>query len=196
MADLFVISRRNGSNQTWSEFSGSVKTSNGGDQSNVLSLGFIIVLDPVRDLGLSDMLSASSLGSFSCQIRANVGKMHNSVTLPEMADVQLDVMCNYAGVMIIENGSSQLLSGLLTKEAVLSTKAKGSSNIDYEDLGKMAGGNIMKQGKSVVGQIIKSERGRVARGLDSHVDRVVDKGAEYGATRAKDAAHNRLSKYM
>ena len=56
----------------------------------------------------------------------------------------------------------------------------------------MAGGNIMKQGKSVVGQIIKSERGRVARGLDGNVDKAVD----YGAAKAKDSAHNRLSKYM
>jgi len=54
----------------------------------------------------------------------------------------------------------------------------------------------MKQGKSVVGKIIKSERGRVARGLDANVDGVVDKGAEYGASRVKDTAHNRLSKYM
>ena len=195
MADLFVISRRNGSNQTWAEFSGIVKTSNGAAQSDVLSLGSIIVLDPVRDLGLSDMLSASSLGSFSCQVRANVGVMHG-VALADMQDVQLDVLCNYAGVMIIENGVSQLLSGLLTKEAVLSTKAKGSSNIDYEDVEKMAGGSIMKQGKSVIGKIIKSERGRVAKGLDRNVDGVVDKGADYGATKAKDYAHNRLSKYM
>jgi len=141
------------------------------------------------------MLSASSLGSFSCQVRANVGVMHG-VALADMQDVQLDVLCNYAGVMIIENGVSQLLSGLLTKEAVLSTKAKGSSNIDYEDVEKMAGGSIMKQGKSVIGKIIKSERGRVAKGLDRNVDGVVDKGAEYGATKAKDYAHNRLSKYM
>ena len=109
-----------------------------------------------------------------------------------MAEVELAVMLNYAGTMIIEAGSSQLITGMLTKESVLATKAKGSSNIDYEDVEKMAGGNIMKQGKSIVGQVIKSERGRVARGLDANVD----KGVDYGATKAKDYAHNRLSKYM
>jgi len=113
-----------------------------------------------------------------------------------MVDVELAVMLNYAGTMIIEAGSSQLITGMLTKEAVLDTKAKGSSNIDYEDIEKLAGGNVMKQGKSVIGKIIKSERGRVARGLDANVDGVVDKGAEYGASRVKDTAHNRLSKYM
>jgi len=58
----------------------------------------------------------------------------------------------------------------------------------------MAGGNIMKQGKKIVGRVIKSERGRVARGLDANVDKAVD----YGAVKAKDSAHtcNRLSKYM
>ena len=50
----------------------------------------------------------------------------------------------------------------------------------------------MKQGKSVIGRVIKSERGRVARGLDANVDKAVD----YGAVKAKDSAHNRLSKFM
>ena len=141
------------------------------------------------------MLSASSLGSFSCQIKVSAKGMLN-VLYTAIPKVELVVMLNYAGVMIIENGSSQLLSGLLTKEAVLATKAKGSSNIDYEDIEKVSGGNIMKQGKSAVGQLFKSERGRVARGLDKNVDGVVDKGADYGASRAKDYAHNRLEKYM
>jgi len=196
MRDLYVMSRRNGSQQTWGEFSGTVKVNDAaGVQTDATSIGPIIVIDPVRDLGLNDMLSASSLGSFSCQIKVNAKGMLN-IPYTDMTKVELAVMLNYAGVMIIENGSSQLLSGLLTKEAVLSTKAKGSSNIDYEDVEKLAGGNIMKQGKSIIGRVIKSERGRVARGLDANVDGVVDKGAEYGATRAKDAAHNRLSKYM
>jgi len=186
------MSRRNGCQQTWGEFSGTVKINDiDGVQADAISIGSIIVIDPVRDLGLNDMLSASSLGSFSCQIRATA-KGIVGVGFGVMPKVKLSVMCNYAGVMIIENGSSQLLSGLLTKEAVLSTKAKGSSNIDYEDVEKMAGGNIMKQGKKIVGRVIKSERGRVARGLDANVDKAVD----YGAVKAKDSAHNRLSKYM
>ena len=192
MQDLYVMSRRNGSQQTWSEFSGQIYITNAaGKQVLAPSLGSIVVIDPVRDLGLNDMLSASSLGSFSCQIKANAKGILN-VPFAKMVEVELAVMLNYAGTMIIEAGSSQLITGMLTKESVLATKAKGSSNIDYEDVEKMAGGNIMKQGKSIVGQVIKSERGRVARGLDANVD----KGVDYGATKAKDYAHNRLSKYM
>jgi len=190
MQDLYTMSRRNGCQQTWSEFSGQIYITNAdGDQELAPSLGSIVVIDPVRDLGLNDMLSASSLGSFSCQIKANAKGMLN-VPFSKMVQVELAVMLNYAGTMIIEAGSSQLITGMLTKEAVLDTKAKGSSNIDYEDIEKLAGGNVMKQGKSVIGKIIKSERGRVARGLDANVDGVVDKGAEYGASRVKDTAHN------
>jgi hypothetical protein len=192
MADLYVMSRRNGSNQTWAEFSGIVKINNAaGAQVDALSIGSIVVIDPVRDLGLSDLLSASSLGSFSMQINVTVGKMfgvdHNA-----MPSVELSIIQNTAGVMIIEKGVSQLLSGLLTKESVLKTKAKGSSNIDYEDVEKIAGGSVMKQGKSVVGKLFKSERSRVARGMDGQVD----KGVDYGAAKAKDYAHDKLSKYM
>jgi hypothetical protein len=84
------------------------------------------------------------------------------------------------------------MSGLLTKEIVLNTKAKGSANIDYEDIEKVSGGSIMKQGKSVVGNLLKSERARVARGIDGQVDR----GVDAGASKAKDYAHGKLSKYM
>ena len=71
MHDLYVMSRRNGSQQTWGEFSGTVKINDSaGVQADAISIGSIIVIYPVRDLGLSDMLSASSLGSYSCQVRA------------------------------------------------------------------------------------------------------------------------------
>ena len=58
------MSRRNGSQQSWSEFRGVVRNGNGETYN---SLGSIIVIDPCRDLSLSDMLSSSSLGQFGFQ---------------------------------------------------------------------------------------------------------------------------------
>jgi hypothetical protein len=59
--DLYMMSRRNGSQQTWSEFTGVVR--------NKYNIGFagtgsIIVIDPVRDLDLSDFLLSGSLDQF------------------------------------------------------------------------------------------------------------------------------------
>jgi len=47
------------------------------------------------------MLSASSLGSFSCQIKANA-KGRLNVPFSKMVEVELAVTLNYAGTMIIE----------------------------------------------------------------------------------------------
>ena len=102
------MSRRNGSQQTWGEFSGTVKINDSaGVQADAISIGSII--DSVRDLGLSDMLSASSLGSYSCLVRATA-KGVTGVGFAVMPKVELAIMNNYPGVMIIEKGSSQLLS--------------------------------------------------------------------------------------
>ena len=62
--DLYQMSRRNGSQQTWSEFTGIVRNKN---SVGYAGIGSIIVIDPVRDLGLSDFLSSGSLGQFSFQ---------------------------------------------------------------------------------------------------------------------------------
>ena len=58
------MSRRNGSQQTWSEFRGVVRNKGG---TEYVGIGSIIVIVPVRDLGLSDFLSSGSLGQFSFQ---------------------------------------------------------------------------------------------------------------------------------
>ena len=54
-----------------------------------------------------------------------------------------------------EQGSSSSMSGLLTKQAVIDCKSKGSSNIDYDDVTAISGGNLYKQGKSEIGHLIK-----------------------------------------
>ena len=84
------------------------------------------------------------------------------------------------------------MSGLLTKQAVLDCKAKGNSNIDYDDLTAVSGGNLYKRGMSEVGHLVKAERGRIAQALDGKVDGSVDAVA----SKAKNIAQDRLSKYM
>jgi hypothetical protein len=44
--DLYMMSRRNGSNQTWMEFRGTVFNKN---KESFAGIGSIIVIDPVRD---------------------------------------------------------------------------------------------------------------------------------------------------
>jgi hypothetical protein len=93
--------------------------------------------------------------------------------------------------MIIENGSSQSMTGLLTKQSVLEAKSKGSSNIDYEDVERVSGGSIMKQGKSAVKKYLSKELTKGARALDARVDGAVDRVGSMG----KNFAHNKLSQF-
>ena len=195
--DLYLMSRRNGSEQTWNEFRGLVKDA----QGEKLSVGSIVVIDPVRDLGLSDFLSAGSLGQYSFQATV-ASDGHDDALLPftpatpanantSITKVELTVIASYSGVMIIENGSSQSMSGLLTKQSVLEAKSKGSSNIDYEDVERVSGGSIMKQGKSAVKKYLSKELTKGARALDGRVDSSFDKVSSMG----KNFAHNKLSQF-
>jgi hypothetical protein len=184
LEDLYVMSRRNGSYQTWNEFRGLVKGASGVLSKDCISLGSIIVIDPSRDLSLSDFLSASSLGQFSFQANVEAsGRNINFCTRFELA-----VICSYAGVLVTEKGVSQTLSGLLNMDSVLSAKKNGSSNVDYTDIQKLAGGSL-KKGKTMVGNILKNERGRVSVSVD-------DKEISTGKVSSAVMAHDKLSKYM
>ena len=138
------MSRRNGFYQTWNEFRGVVKGVDGDVSKYCISLGSIIVIDPSRDLSLSDFLSASSLGQFSFQ--ANVEASVQNI--PFCTKFELAVVCSYAGVLVTEKGVSQTLSSLLNMDSVLAAKKSGSSNVDYTDIQKLAGGSI-KKGKTM-----------------------------------------------
>ena len=189
-SDLYLMSRRNGSQQTFEEFVG-VSGSN-------CSIGSYVVVDCTRDLGLDDMLSSSSLGQFSLQIKVACEPIKNADiwtnyagTSGALKAMDLVVVANYGGILVTEQGSSSVMSGLLTKQAVIDAKQKGTSNIDYEDVSKVSGGNLFKQGKAEVGRMLKSERGRIAKAIDGKVDSAVDAAG----ARAKQEGHSGLQKY-
>ena len=180
-SDLYHMSRRNGSQQVWNEFKGMVQVGN----QSLNTIGSMVVIDCTRDLGLDDMLSASSLGQFSLQMTVSYEP------IPDIVDYELVILANYAGLLVTQQGSSSTMSGLLTKEAVITAKSKGSSNIDYDDIQKVSGGNIYKQGKAEVGRLLKSERGRIARAVDDKADGAIDSAAK----GLKAMAHDKLAKY-
>ena len=114
------MSRRNGSQQTWSEFRGIVVNK---DKQLFAGIGSIIVIDPVRDLGLSNFLSSGSLGQFSFQATVNNDKILNidygepttTATADRYQAMETATICNYGGILINDKGSSSTISGLLTK---------------------------------------------------------------------------------
>jgi hypothetical protein len=165
--DLYVMSRRNGSQQTWNEFIGVCKDHNNND---IRSLGSIIVIDPVRDLGLTDFLTSGSLGQFSFQCSATYTNILNHVNAPQTAaapssfnDAELVVIAINAGIVITDKGVSSAMSGLLTKTAVLEAKSSGKASVDYEQIEEMAGGNYAKIGSTVLSGLMGKYRPEILK---------------------------------
>jgi len=156
--DLYAMSRKNGSQQTYAEFMGVVRD---GNSKSYLSLGAIVVIDPVRDLSLEDYLTSGSLGSYSLQVTAKcnnymvsvAGKTELVATAPT---AELNVMCSYGSVLITQQGSSLSMSSLLTKALVLDTKDNGSSVGDYEEVAKLQGGNANRS-MTALGDVLRKK---------------------------------------
>jgi hypothetical protein len=191
--DLYQMSRRNGSMQTWSEFRGVVKNKSGVEYAGI---GSIIVIDPVRDLGLSDFLSSGSLGQFSFQATVTFdnitghtfGAGTTSATSDEFQAIEIATICNYGGILINDKGSSSTMSGLLTKQAVLEAKAGKNPTINYEELNEMVGGNFTKgltHMGDVMGRMLTpgNKTNDTWRKSDKRIDQVYD-------------IQDKLSKYM
>jgi len=167
--DLFQMSRRNGSQQTWGEFRGVVKNKSGVESAGI---GSIIVIDCNRDLGLSDFLASGSLGQFSFQATVTFnnitchtfGPGTTAATADNFQDIKIATICNYGGILINDKGSSSTMSGLLTKQAVLESKSGSNPTINYEDINEMVGGNDMNTNVPITfvtqGNIVLSGAGR------------------------------------
>jgi hypothetical protein len=122
--DLYQMSRRNGSQQTWSEFRGIVKSKIGGD--GYAGIGSIIVINPTADLGLSDYLSSYSLGQFSFQATVTYANIFDheygepTIAKPDRFQaIEIATIVTYGGVLINDKGVSSAMTGLLTKQTVL-----------------------------------------------------------------------------
>jgi hypothetical protein len=64
------------------------------------------------------------------------------------------IISNYGGILINDKGASSVMSGLLTKQAVLEVKSSGKSIVDYEQIQQLTGGNFGKMGTSTLGSVI------------------------------------------
>jgi hypothetical protein len=186
--DLYHMSRRNGSQQSWNEFRGTVRGASGYN-SKYCGIGGVIVIDPVRDLGLDDILSSGSLGQFGFQaIVSGTTLVDHGVTNTELGTIELVVIASYGGCIITQQGSSATMSGLLTKFSVLEAKESGKGAIDYETLSEMSGGNLAKKGITAIGSLLKKNRGKIGDAVGKII-------AGAGAYQTSGGAQSKLSKY-
>lgn len=128
------VSVPSGSTQTWEEFRGWAVSSKLNNKvqpyaanftsvvpydyvrKNVSTIGSILVINSEL-LGLPDELAGGSLGQFNLQMNITVANY-----LPYSIQPQLTIIACNEGIFSTIAGSSTIMTGLLTKEIVLSTK--------------------------------------------------------------------------
>ena len=154
--DMYEMTKRNGSKQGWNEFNGLIH-SVGGQQR--CGMGPVIILDPVRDLQLDTYLSSGSIGAFNLQVKVKIAELRGDPTAKtrgrKTMQVQLNIIADYGGVLITQQGSSVAMSGLLTKVLVLETKEKSTAVGDYDEVDAMSGG--AHPGITKVGQVLRKK---------------------------------------
>jgi hypothetical protein len=117
--DLWKISVDNGSNQSWYEFSGLVNSyasANNFGIGSLLTSGSILILDPAVNLSLPNYLSSGSIGQYTFQITLNVNNRSASAFEPEVL-----IITPNSGLFVTVAGSSQISTGILTKQLVMDT---------------------------------------------------------------------------
>ena len=117
---LWRMSQKNSSNQTWIEFVGQASGADlDGTGKRVPTTGSMLVVSPAMDFSLVDWLSAGSLGQYQFQCEVQV---YNQGSDLAAGDIELVCLFVNSGILQTEMGMSSLYTGLLDKSLVLSTK--------------------------------------------------------------------------
>jgi hypothetical protein len=139
--DLWRLSIKNGSTQSWEEFSGQalVNVNATGEGALVPTTGSLLVLNPAYDLSLPDYITCGSLGNYNFQFQCNVSNQYGATIQPEII-----VICVNSGIFTTQQGVSAVYTGILTKEMVLSAKtSQQASAFKSMEVKRMTGGNML-----------------------------------------------------
>ena len=194
--DLWKMSVKNGSSQSWLEFSGH---SNYVNQSQAYhyttpfmvpsvlpTCGSILVVSP-DDLNLPDFLSASSLGQFSLYFTANVTNY-----LPENITPEICIIAVNSGIMTTIQGQSSLNLGLLTKQTVLDTKQQEPvDRLDTMEYARLIGGSNSGLDNSALSNL----RG-LARRFKARRQAKMDATGGHMSAGATSGGRSGMAKYM
>jgi len=136
--DLWRLSIKNGSTQSFQEFNGQaqIAVSATGEGLLVPTTGSLLILNPAYDLSLPDYISCGSLGNYNFQFQCSVTNQYSFSITPEII-----VICVNSGIFTTQQGVSAIYTGILTKEMVLAAKAEApASAMTSAEVYRMTGG--------------------------------------------------------
>jgi len=155
--DLWRISVNNHSTQSWAEFSGQAQVADNltGLGSQIATTGSLLILSPAYDLSLPDYLSCGSIGQYNFQFTVNVTNINNQQVVPEIV-----IICVNSGIFTTLSGSSNIYTGILTKQMVLDAKTSEEAvdpvtSIQYK---RMIGGSYLNRVASAVKRMKRMPR--------------------------------------
>lgn len=158
--DLYNMSFRNGSQQSFYEFNGvaGINNSASGAQAVVPTTGSLLVLNPSLDFSLPSYLSASSLGQYQFQFNLNVSNQFPYIITPEICIITMN-----SGIFATQQGTSQIFTGILTKDQVLRTKEQNPvAQLDSSEYQRLVGGKLQNLGMANVLKMIRNHPARKA----------------------------------
>jgi len=138
MPQLYALSQKNGSSQSYEEFIGfmNVNTSSGSGNS-IPTTGSMVVLSGY-DLNLPEYLSSSSLGSYNLQFTV---EYQNQFGVTGYGAPELVVITVNSGYMTTHVGSTQTFSGILNKEMVMQSKSGANvPTLGQSEYNRLVGG--------------------------------------------------------
>lgn len=143
--DLWRMSVRNGSTQSWLEFSGVASRAVGGTGKGaaVNTTGSLLIINPAYDLSLPDFLSCGSLGNYNFQFQIGAT---NTISATGGANITPEIItiCVNSGILTTQQGVSAIYTGILTKETVLAAKSsQQASAMKSAEVARMVGGNLL-----------------------------------------------------
>jgi hypothetical protein len=154
--DLYNISFRNGSAQSFTEFRGFANNTGVPATPTAIQTvptsGSLLVLNPVMDFSLPSYLSSSSLGQYQFQFNLTVtNQFPYAIQQPEICIITMN-----SGIFVTQQGTSQIYTGILTKEQVLSTKEKNPvPHLASNEYKRLVGGKLSNRG---MGSLMKMVR--------------------------------------
>ena len=164
--DLWRLSVKNGSTQSWREFSGVANISVGGTGkgSNINTTGSLLVINPAYDLSLPDYITCGSLGNYNFQFQIGatntVSASGGAAITPEICVVAVN-----SGIMTTQQGVSAIYTGILTKEMVLGAKSRQqASAMKSAEIARMVGGNMLNMPLHGIVKRFCEKRGGVMSG--------------------------------
>jgi len=141
--DLWRMSVANGSKQTWLQFQGvanfsALVTNGNSGVTPTATSGGMLVISPPYDMSLPDYLTSGSIGSYNFQFTITFKSYVPEAIIPEIVVVAVN-----SGIFTTVAGSSNIYTGIITKQMVMDAKDMGSVNpVMSAEYKRMIGGNI------------------------------------------------------